>query len=136
MRRKNTPCTWGDSCYRASKGRCWFKHSILQNITPHQGQGQGNIQSRGADQQGDVTQGTSLQGDSQQRAGGQGAGQQGADGQGGWHQQGRRQHTQRSGKEGRQRLWCTFQDRCLRRDSCKYQHFDQGFQRNQNQINQ
>ena len=124
----------GGSCFRASKGRCWFKHSLFKNTTPQQGQGAG--QSQGSRPQEARLQGGSLQGDRQVEAGGQGAGQQDADGHGAWQQQGARQSRPRSGNKNRTRLWCSFQDKCLRRESCTYQHFDQGFQINQNQTHQ
>ena len=41
IERKNTPCRWGETCYRAARGRCWFKHSALLNTIPPQGQGVG-----------------------------------------------------------------------------------------------
>ena len=86
---------------------------------------------RGDGQQGAGQQGAGGQGDGQLRAGQLGAGGQGAG------QQGTGQQEQRAASRARPALWCHFQDRCNRRDSCKFQHYDQGFrQRSQGQTRQ
>ena len=42
IKRRNTECTHGANCFRATKNRCWFKHSQPLNSLPHQG----HIQNR------------------------------------------------------------------------------------------
>ena len=36
LKRKNTECRNGPSCYRAIRNRCWFKHSQLVNALPQE----------------------------------------------------------------------------------------------------
>ena len=40
LKRKTVECTHGVNCYRARRGRCWFKHTIPVQVSPHVGQGQ------------------------------------------------------------------------------------------------
>ena len=39
-RRANTECKNGLECWRASRNKCWFMHSVQVNNFPHPGQGQ------------------------------------------------------------------------------------------------
>ena len=133
VKRKNTPCTWGDTCYRASKGRCWFQHSILPNTISQQGQGISSIppQGQGVGQHGAgrqgaggvEVQGSSQQGPMIQESGWRVAGRQGH--RANHHEAGRQGERQRQGEKST--LWCRFQDKCFKKTSCKFQHIDQGF---------
>ena len=121
IERKNIPCRWGDSCFRASRGRCWFKHSRGINTIPPQGpvarlQGAGGQRAevQGAGGQGADIQGHGFQDPGWHVVGHQGPGRQGAGHHGGGRQGARQQHG------GKSTLWCRFQDKCLRRASCKF----------------
>ena len=116
-----------------AKGKCWFKHSALINTIPPQGQRAAGQGAGGlvAEQQGLEVQendwrivrrqGQGRQGARHQEEGRQGPGRQGARHHGAGHQaQGARQ-------QGEETLWCKFQDKCLRRATCKFQHYNQGF---------
>ena len=39
-RRKHIECSNGIECWREKLGKCWFKHSKIVNVLPHQEQGQ------------------------------------------------------------------------------------------------
>ena len=133
VERRNIPCRCGDSCFRVAKGKCWFKHSALINTIPPQGQRAAGQGAGGlvAEQQGLEVQendwrvvrrqGQGRQGARHQEEGRQGPGRQGARHHGAGHQaQGARQ-------QGEETLWCKFQDKCLRRATCKFQHNNKGF---------
>ena len=148
---KNIECTHGVSCYRARLGKCWFKHSQQVNTFPQrvqaqeqrqgptegQGQGQGSAQQQGHGQVLRHLQGQEQgQGWQQHRRQGRGW-QQGR--QGG--QQGRQQEGQHGGQQGqgldlagRPPLYCKYQERCFKIQTCKFKHLAQVFpQENQGQ---
>ena len=142
LKRKTIECTHGLDCYRASFGKCWFKHSQPVTVSPHRGQmQQHNDQGRG---QGESQRDTQLQGQGQWEVQGQrgrqGQGQgQGRQGQG-QGQQGQEQGRQGQGNHQRHQgqsqgqfrnvnkvLYCRYQERCHNSQSCKFKHIDQGF---------
>ena len=148
LNRRYTLCKWGDECSRLSRGMCGYKHLISLASSSHEVQhGSENPWTQQGRRHG------GHQGGQQQRAGTRGGGLQGAGGrqqgarqqqdehqgavQQGPRQQRASQQEQRTGNESRPALWCHFQDRCNRKESCRFQHFDQGFlQRSLGQTHQ
>ena len=131
-KRKTVECSHGVDCYRARRGRCWFKHSQPVNMIPQGGQGQlqqheqlGQGKQQGHPQ-GQVDQQGHLQGRGQQQGHHQGQGQQQQGHQGQWQQQqGQRGRTSNS---NRSKLYCRYQEKCHKGpQTCTYKHFQQGF---------
>ena len=117
-KRKTVECSHGADCYRARRGRCWFKHSLPVNMTPQGGQGeqmglgqqqglhpgQGQHQGR---QQGQGQQQGPQQGQGQQQGPQQGQGQQQGhpQGQRQGHHMGREQQQMQLQGQGQQGQW-------------------------------
>ena len=93
-KRKTVECNHGVDCYRARRGRCWFKHSLPVNMIPHGVQGQ--LQQ--GEQQGQVQQQGHLQGRVQQQVQQQGHPQGRVQQQG--HHQGQVQQQQQVQQQG------------------------------------
>ena len=141
-RRKATECRNGVECYRASRGRCWFKHSQPVKMVPQGVQGRQQEPER---QQG---QGLQLgpgwqqgprrdqqQGPWQDHQQGPRQDQQ----QGQWRVQGRQGQRQGQGQGNtrKQELYCRYQETCYNAQACRFKHFNQGFlQTAQGQNNQ
>ena len=126
-RRSNIECSNGPECWRASLGKCWFKHSQRVNILSQQQQGQQQQGHQG--RQGN-------QGRQGQQSHGQRE-QQEQEGQGQDWQFQQRHGRRGQRQQGQGQLYCRFQERCFKGEFCKYKHFEQNFQINsQSQNNQ
>ena len=123
QKRKNTECKNGAECYRASFGKCWFKHSQPIRVSPHRGQRQYHTEQG-------WRQGHQQQGHGEQQGEGewQEQGQQGRQGQQGYSNF-QRQQEQRKGQDSNANkvLYCRYQERCHSPQSCRFKHVDQGF---------
>ena len=151
-RRSNIECRNGLECWRASIGKCWFKHSQQVNIISqqgHQGRQDRGQRGQGQQEQGQQQQGQGRQEQRQQGQGRQEQGQVGLQGrqqvqpqvqpqvqqqqpqqQGQWEVQGGQGWMGRGQGEGNNRkkdLYCRFQEKCHNVQSCKFKHFEQVF---------
>ena len=138
-KRKTVECSHGAHRYRARVGRCWFKHSLPVNMTPHggqdeqrgQGQQQGLLQGHGQGQQQGHPQGLHQGhhlGQEQQQGQGQMQGQQGQ-----WKQQ---TGPRRGQISNRSELYCRYQEKCHKGpQTCTFKHMQQGFRQENNVLN-
>lgn len=104
VKRRSIPCKRGNQCEFLKTQKCWFFH---RQPTVRQPQGHRNPGTAGPAQQ-QQSQPQQQQQESQQQ-------------QHGPQQQQRKQ------------LWCKYQESCDRGNSCRFRHFNQGFQQTQAQ---